>query len=287
MPDTAVMTVTVAAFYIFTPLDDCGALQHRLSVRCAQAQVLGTILLAPEGLNGTICGPAAAIDHVIAELRRELGLERLEVKFSHAPGQVFRRLKVKIKPEIVTLGIPGLDPAYRTGIEVEPTAWNELILDPDTILIDTRNAYEVGIGTFPGAMDPGTRSFRDFPAFVEDRLADAKDKRIAMFCTGGIRCEKASAYLLAQGFRDVYQLKGGILKYLEFMPESESRWQGACFVFDERVALDHGVSVGRHRLCGHCGQPFDPATNGNARACGCEAGTPDAEQQARADAHRP
>jgi UPF0176 protein len=239
------MTCKVAALYQFAALPDFRELREPLRALCVSLGLKGSILLAAEGINGTVAGSDEGIDALVEELQRGKlfggRLDRLELKFSRAATMPFGRMKVRLKKEIVTLGVPSADPTRQVGIYVEPAEWNELIVSPDTLLIDTRNAFEVAMGTFEGALDPEIASFGQFKDFVAARLDPAKHKRIAMFCTGGIRCEKASALLLAQGFAEVYHLKGGILKYLEQVPETESRWRGECFVFDERVALGHGL----------------------------------------------
>ena len=252
----------VAALYHFARLPDPAALQAPLAKLCCGAGVRGTLLLAGEGVNGTIAGERTAIDRVLAHLRTIPGLGGLIHKESHAPRMPFRRMKVRLKKEIVTMGVDGVDPLEETGAYVEPGDWNALIADPETLVIDTRNDYEVAIGTFARAVDPETRTFREFPAWVDSHIPDpsapAGPKRIAMFCTGGIRCEKATAYLRGRGFDNVYHLKGGILKYLEDVPAGESLWQGDCFVFDERVSVSHGLSVGDTALCRACRQPVTP-----------------------------
>jgi UPF0176 protein len=239
------MPIKVAAFYQFAALPDFRELREPLRAVCAGLKLKGSVLLAHEGINGTLAGSAAAIDALVGELRQGplFGgrLDNLELKFSGAAAMPFQRLKIRLKKEIVTLGDHAADPAQQAGIYVEPTDWNALIADPDTLVIDTRNAFEVAMGTFPGALDPGIASFGQFKDFAARHLDSARHRKIAMFCTGGIRCEKASAYLLARGFAEVYHLKGGILKYLEGVPEAESRWRGECFVFDDRVALGHGL----------------------------------------------
>ena len=247
--------VTVAAFYKFVDIDDPRALQRELRAFCAERDIKGTILLAHEGINATISGPDADIAALLNELRSDARFSNLVVKYSNAALHPFQRFKVKIKREIVTFGVPDVRPSAATGDLVDPKDWNALISDPDVLVIDTRNDYEVGIGTFEGAHNPRTRAFGEFRDYVAAELQSAPEKKIAMFCTGGIRCEKASAYLLAQGFTDVYQLSGGILKYLEEIPAEQSLWRGECFVFDERVALEHGVRQGHHELCARCGQP--------------------------------
>jgi UPF0176 protein len=249
--------VAVAAFYRFQRLGDLPALQIALKALCEANGVRGILLIAPEGFNGTIAASRQAIDEVLSGLRMLTGAAEIEVKFSSAARPPFRRLKVRIKKEIVTIGDPAVDPNARVGAYVEAQDWNAMIADPEVMLIDTRNAYEVAIGTFAGAVDPGTRTFGEFPAYVSANLNPAKHRKIAMFCTGGIRCEKASSFMLGQGFEEVYHLKGGILKYLETVPESESRWQGGCFVFDERVAVGHGLEPQPVRLCQSCNTPLD------------------------------
>ena len=239
------MPYKVAAFYQFTALPDFRALRRPLRAICARLKLKGSVLLAHEGINGTIAGSEAAIGDLIGELRDGplFGgrLDHLELKFSDASAMPFQRLKIRLKKEIVTLGDASANPTRQAGIYVDPADWNALIAAPDTLVIDTRNEFEVAMGTFPGAVDPGIKSFGQFKDFAARQLDPSKHQRIAMFCTGGIRCEKASAYLLARGFAKVYHLKGGILKYLEGVPEAESRWRGECFVFDDRVALSHGL----------------------------------------------
>jgi UPF0176 protein len=239
------MPITVAAFYQFAALPDLHRLREPLRAICADLKLKGSVLLAHEGINGTLAGGADAIDALVAQLRRgELfggRLDNLELKFSRASTMPFARLKIRLKKEIVTLGDSRTDPTRAVGVYVDPAGWNELIAAPDTLLIDTRNAFEVAMGSFEGAVDPGINSFGQFKDFAARALEPSKHRKIAMFCTGGIRCEKASSYLLSRGFAEVYHLKGGILKYLEAVPESESRWRGECFVFDERVALGHGL----------------------------------------------
>ena len=241
------MPYQVAAFYQFAALPDFRELRAPLRAICAELELKGSVLLAEEGINGTLAGAPDAIDTLVGQLRGAAlfggRLDNLELKFSHAATMPFQRLKVRLKKEIVTLGATGLDPARQAGIYVEPADWNALIETPDTLVIDTRNAFEVAMGTFVGALDPGIDSFGQFRDFVARHLDPARHRRVAMFCTGGIRCEKASAYLLARGFEQVYHLKGGILGYLEGVPEAESRWRGECFVFDDRVALRHGLQV--------------------------------------------
>ena len=238
------MPLKVAAFYQFAALPDFRELREPLRALAASLGLKGSVLLAHEGINGTVAGSEPDIEAFISELQQGAlfggRLDNLELKFSGAAEMPFQRLKIRLKKEIVTLG-SAVDPTRQVGTYVEPSEWNELIASPDTLVIDTRNAFEVAMGTFEGAVDPGIRSFGQFREFAAQKLDPAKHKKIAMFCTGGIRCEKASAYLLAHGFGEVYHLKGGILRYLEGVPEEESRWRGECFVFDERVALGHGL----------------------------------------------
>jgi UPF0176 protein len=237
----------VAALYQFVPLPDFRDLREPLRALCDALAIKGTILLAQEGINGTVAGADEAIDALIAELQNGalLGgrLDNLELKYSTAPVMPFKRMKVRLKKEIVTLGDRTADPTKQVGTYVDPADWNALIADAQTLLIDTRNDFEVQMGTFAGAVNPKLTRFSEFRDYTARELDPGRHRRIAMFCTGGIRCEKASAYLLAQGFAEVYHLKGGILNYLEKVPEAESRWQGECFVFDDRVALGHGLAV--------------------------------------------
>jgi UPF0176 protein len=233
-------------------------LQPQIAAWCAEHGLKGTILVATEGVNGTVAGTEAGIDAVITHLRTLPGCAELDVKYSHANETPFYRMKVRVKKEIVTLGVDGIDPKREVGTYVQPEDWNALISDPDTVLIDTRNDYEVAIGTFEGAVDPRTKSFSEFPEWFRthrDELAAGKTK-FAMFCTGGIRCEKSTAFLKAEGIGDVYHLEGGILRYLENIPEAESKWQGECFVFDERVSVKHGLELGEMELCHACRRPI-------------------------------
>lgn len=249
--------VSIAALYRFIRLSDPAGLVRPLHEACNALGVRGTLLVASEGINGTIAGEAAALDQAVAAIRDLTGVDRFEIKFSQAARMPFLRMKVKLKREIVTIGDQSVDPLKAAGTYVAARDWNALIARPDVVLIDVRNDYEHRIGSFEGAMDPGTASFSDFPAFVRERLAGAKDKTIAMFCTGGIRCEKASAFMLQEGFANVHHLEGGILRYLEDVPEAESRWHGGCFVFDERVAVGHGLAPDpRYRLCHGCRRPL-------------------------------
>ena len=259
------MSVLVAAFYRFAALEGLPDLQRELGDLAAAEGVSGTILLAAEGVNGTIAGADAGVQALLARLRQVAGLERLEAKFSRSEIEAFHRLKVRLKREIVTMGEPQVSPylASAVGTHVPPGQWDALISDPDTLVIDTRNAYEVAIGSFEGAIDPGTATFREFPQWVERELRPLVEQRqpraIAMFCTGGIRCEKATAYLQQQGFAGVHHLEGGILRYLEEIPEPLSSWRGECFVFDKRVAVNHQLEPGEHSVCHACGLPLSPA----------------------------
>ena len=250
---------TIAALYHFTRFDDPHGLQGPLFALCEEERISGTLILATEGINGTIAGPDAGIRAVLDHLRALPGCADLTWKESHSERQPFRRLKVRVKAEIVTMGQPQVDPIAGTGRYVAPQDWNALIASPDVAVIDTRNDYEVAIGTFQGAVDPQTASFRDFPAWWAANKDAFEGKRIAMFCTGGIRCEKSTNYLLGEGVDEVFHLEGGILKYLEEVPEEESLWQGSCFVFDNRVSVDHGLKPGAHILCHACRRPIEPA----------------------------
>ncbi len=251
--------LTVAALYHFARLDDPATLRPPLQGLCRDLGVSGTLLLAPEGINGTVAGTAEAIDTLIAHLRRLPGCAALDWKRSHATEQPFNRMKVRLKREIVTMGQPDVDPTAAVGHYVQPADWNALISAPDVAVIDTRNDYEVAIGSFAGAIDPQTRSFGEFPAWWAAHKDQFAGKRVAMFCTGGIRCEKSTNYLLSQGVTEVFHLKGGILKYLEDVPEDQSLWQGDCFVFDGRVSVGHGLTKGPHELCHACRRPILPA----------------------------
>ena len=252
------MNWSVAALYRFVTIDELPALQAALKSLCVAQGVCGTLLLAPEGINGTIAGSTDGLAAVMASLEEKLQISRGEVKYSHASEKPFMRMKVRLKNEIVTLRAPEANPAERVGAYVEPKDWNALLSDPDITLIDTRNKYETEIGIFRGAIDPGIDTFTEFKNFVAENLDPAKNKKVAMFCTGGIRCEKASSYMLAQGFENVYHLKGGILKYLECIPVDQSLWEGECFVFDKRVAIAHGLDEGNHKICFGCRQPLSP-----------------------------
>ncbi|TIX91487.1 rhodanese-related sulfurtransferase [Rhizobium sp. P44RR-XXIV] len=246
----------VAALYHFVSLPRFESLQEPLLALCEANGVKGTLLLAHEGINGTIAGTHAAIGTVLAFLRAQPEFASLEHKESHASKMPFVRMKVKLKKEIVTMGVEDIDPTQIVGTYVAPKDWNALISDPDTIVIDTRNDYETAIGVFKGAVDPKTKTFREFPEWVRENTGLHNKPKIAMYCTGGIRCEKATAFMKQQGFDEVYHLKGGILKYLEEVPAEESLWEGACFVFDERVSVEHGLKEGNHKLCHACRNPI-------------------------------
>ncbi len=250
------MTVVVAALYQFVAVEDWADWRSRWLDRAQHLGIRGTLLLAQEGINGTIAGTREAIDQMLAALRSHPALTNLSTRESIAPAMPFQRLKIKLKREIVTFRQP-VEPTQRTGQRVAPADWNALIADPEVTLIDTRNRFEVAIGSFAGAIDPETQTFTEFPEAVERLLDPQRDRKVAMFCTGGIRCEKASAYLLEQGFEQVYQLDGGILNYLAQIDPIESAWRGECFVFDERVALQHGLQPGTYRMCQACGRPVD------------------------------
>lgn len=257
--------VVVAALYRFVTLDDFEKLREPLLEHCRAAGARGTLLLAREGINGTIAGSRAAMDSVLAYLRADARLADLEHKESFDDHMPFHRMKVKLKREIVTMGVPGIDPNEAVGTYVDPADWNALIDDPDVVLIDTRNDYECDIGTFRGALDPRTTNFREFPAFVRENLDPARQRKVAMFCTGGIRCEKASAFMLKEGFEEVYHLRGGILKYLEEVPVQDSAWEGECFVFDNRVAVDHDLKRGRYDQCYGCRHPITDIDKASGR----------------------
>lgn len=262
MADTN-LPICVAALYRFTSFDDCAGIRGPLHDLCRSFGVKGTLLLAREGINGTIAGSDEGIAAVLGHIRALPGCAGLEPKFSRAATLPFHRMKVRIKREIVTMGEPDIDPLAGVGRYVPPEEWNALISAPGTILIDTRNDYEVAVGTFAGAIDPRTAAFSDFPAWFraqrETLLGDAAPPKVAMFCTGGIRCEKATAFLKAEGVEEVYHLDGGILKYLETVPPAESLWEGECFVFDERVTVVHGLAKGGHELCRACRRPVNEA----------------------------
>lgn len=248
--------IVVAALYKFVTLDDYRDLREPLLDECLAAGTRGTLLLAQEGINGTIAGSREGIDRVIAWLKSDPRLADLEHKESFDDHLPFYRMKVKLKREIVTMGVPGVDPNRQVGTYVKPADWNALIDDPEVLLIDTRNDYEVAIGSFRGAIDPHTTTFREFPRYVREHFDPGKHKKVAMFCTGGIRCEKASSFMLGEGFEEVYHLEGGILKYLEEVPPKESAWEGECFVFDNRVSVDHHLHKGHYDQCHGCRHPI-------------------------------
>lgn len=297
----ALLPIRVAALYRFAALGDCEAIRRRLAQVCRAGGVKGTLLLAAEGINGTIAGPDGAVDAVLAAIRDLPGCANLDVRQSRAATMPFYRLKVRIKAEIVTMGQAQVDPLGDVGHYVAPAEWNALIDRPDVVTIDTRNAYEVAIGSFAGAVDPRTRSFRDFPAWFRehrnsllgDRLLGGGAKpRVAMFCTGGIRCEKATAFLKAEGVEEVYHLQGGILAYLETVPAAESRWNGECFVFDQRVSVGHGLAPGTHELCHGCRMPVAPEDRASPLyvagvGCpACHAHRSERQRQGYAERHR-
>ena len=281
-----------AALYKFVELPDFAELQAPLQERCDLHHVKGTLLLAPEGINGTIAGQPADVHAVLAFLRADPRLAALEHKQAWASAAPFYRMKVRLKREIVTLGVPDVHPALNAGQYVNPADWNQLLQDPQVVLVDTRNDYEVSIGTFEGAINPATGSFSELPAWVEREMAPGgklaevagKKPKVAMFCTGGIRCEKSTALLKHHGFDEVYHLQGGILKYLETVPEAQSRWQGQCFVFDERVSVGHGLTEGGLTLCRSCRDPIttaalaSPLYERGVSCPGCHAKTTDTQK---------
>lgn len=248
--------IVVSALYKFVTLDDHQKLRQPLLNTMQQHNVMGTLLLANEGINGTISGSQQGIEKVLAYLQSDPRLANLSHKESIALQSPFKRSKVKLKKEIVTMGIEGIDPKQVVGTYVKPKDWNELISDPEVLVVDTRNDYEIEIGTFKHAINPNTESFREFPQYVKEQLDPNKHKKVAMFCTGGIRCEKSTAYLKEQGFEDVYHLEGGILKYLEEVPQENTLWQGDCFVFDDRVAVNHDLQQSGYDQCHACRLPI-------------------------------
>lgn len=248
--------IVVCAMYKFVTLDNFEDLRQPLLDEMLRLDVKGTLLLAKEGINGTVAGTREGIDGLLNYLRRDERLSTIGFKESYDDSMPFYRTKVKLKNEIVTMGVEGIDPLRVVGTYVKPQDWNALISDPDVVLVDTRNDYEVEIGTFKGALDPRTKTFREFPQYVKENLDPAKNKKVAMFCTGGIRCEKSTAYLKEQGFEEVYHLEGGILKYLEEVPEAESMWEGECFVFDNRVTVNHKLEKGNFDQCHACRRPI-------------------------------
>ena len=248
--------IIVCALYKFVALDDYESIRQPLLDFMLERDIRGTLLLASEGINGTVAGTRATIDQLLDRLKSDPRLADLDYKESCDDTNPFYRTKVRLKKEIVTLGVGGIDPLQTVGTYIDPKDWNALISDPETLLIDTRNDYEIGIGTFKNAVNPNTESFREFPEYVQQNLDPAKHRKVAMFCTGGIRCEKSTAFLKEQGFEAVYHLKGGILKYLEEVPEAESLWEGECFVFDNRVAVDHSLAKGSYDQCHACRMPI-------------------------------
>ena len=248
--------LTICALYKFTRLDDFEEIQGPLKIFLESLNIRGTLLLAKEGVNGTISGDNDSIMKSLDYLQKDERLVGLEYKFSYSEKPPFKRLKVKLKKEIVTLGVSNIDPIFSSGTYVKPADWNELINDPDVVLIDTRNNYEFEIGSFKGSINPNTETFREFPAYTKNNLEKYRDKKIAMFCTGGIRCEKSTAYLKSKGFENVFHLQGGILKYLEEVKEDESLWEGECFVFDDRVAVKHNLELGKYDQCHACRFPI-------------------------------
>ena len=248
--------LTICALYKFTRLDDFEEIQGPLKIFLESLNIRGTLLLAKEGINGTISGDNDSIMKSLDYLQKDERLVGLEYKFSYSEKPPFKRLKVKLKKEIVTLGVLNIDPTFSSGTYVKPADWNELINDPDVVLIDTRNNYEFEIGSFKGSINPNTETFRQFPAYTKNNLEKYRDKKIAMFCTGGIRCEKSTAYLKSKGFENVFHLQGGILKYLEEVKEDDSLWEGECFVFDDRVAVKHNLELGKYDQCHACRFPI-------------------------------
>jgi len=253
-----VSKVIVAALYKFAILPDYEKMQPPLFDFCVSQGLYGTLLLAEEGINGTVAGSRAGIDRLMIFLKEDHRFADIELKESYAIEMPFTRMKVKLKKEIVTIGVSGINPNIRVGTYVPPEEWNALISDPEVLLIDTRNGYECDIGTFRGAINPKTATFREFPEYVNKNLNPAKHKKVAMFCTGGIRCEKASSLMVEQGFEQVFHLQGGILKYLEKVKPEESKWQGECFVFDQRISVGHGLKVGDFKQCHGCRHPVSP-----------------------------
>lgn len=250
------MTYTIAALYLFIPVADPAELKQKFLQELSPLQLCGTLLIAPEGINGTLAGSELAIQELLICLNNNIGLSQKDVKFSYSAEKPFNRFKIRLKREIVTFNQPHVNPNLRVGTYIEPDQWNTLIEDPDVTVIDTRNKYETLIGTFKNAIDPKIDSFTEFSDYVRENLDPKKHKKIAMFCTGGIRCEKASSFMLAEGFESVFHLKGGILKYLEEIPKEQSRWQGDCYVFDRRMAVGHGLTTGHYSMCYCCGYPL-------------------------------
>jgi UPF0176 protein len=244
--------ICIAAFYHFANLDNYTDVQAPLLQKCMKEDILGTILLAREGINGTVAGSEGSVENILTYIRSDNRLRELIHKVSYADKPPFLRMKVRLKKEIVTMGIPHVNPENAVGTYIKPADWNALISEPDVILIDTRNNYEVEIGSFTNSINPGTDSFRELPDWLKENRSVLKDKKIAMFCTGGIRCEKSTAYLKEEGYSEVFHLRGGILKYLEEVAPTDSMWEGECFVFDERVSVGHNLAVGSYDLCHAC-----------------------------------
>ena len=258
------MAYTIAAFYRFTPVGDAAALRSDLKQTLAHLDLCGTLLLAPEGINGTLAGTDTAVDALLDILHSQFGLPREDVKFSEAAEKPFNRLKIRLKREIITFRQPDADPSVKAGNYVSAQDWNALIADPEVLLLDTRNRYETRLGSFTNALDPSIDQFSEFAEYVRQNLDPARSPKVAMFCTGGIRCEKASAFLLQEGFAEVYHLKGGILKYLEEVPVESSRWQGECYVFDHRMAVGQGLTTGRYTMCFSCGEALSEVNRSHA-----------------------
>ena len=303
---TDASSLRVAALYQFARFADCAALREPLLALCRAQGVRGTLLLAGEGINGTIAGRHDGIARVVDHIRALPGCGQMDVKYSTAATMPFHRMKVRLKREIVTMGQPDLDPLTSVGTYVSPQDWNALIADPETIVIDTRNDYEVAVGTFAGAIDPKTRSFSEFPAWFRGQreallgkrdgqgkaAGQGKAPKVAMFCTGGIRCEKSTAFLKAEGVEEVYHLKGGILQYLEDVPQEQSLWQGECFVFDQRVTIGHGLAQGSHTLCHACRRPVSevdaasPLYEEGVSCAACHGERSDEQRAAYRERHR-
>jgi len=262
----------VSAMYKFVALENFEQIRQPLLSVMEENEICGTLLIAAEGLNGTVAGSQQAIDNLFAWFNQDERLQNISHKESFTEDKPFKRCKVKLKKEIVTMGVEGIDPRHVVGTYVKPTDWNALIADPEVFVVDTRNDYEIEIGTFENAVDPNTKTFREFPDYVKENMDPAKHKKVAMFCTGGIRCEKSTAYMKEQGFEEVYHLEGGILKYLEEVPEEETMWKGECFVFDDRVTVDHQLNAGQYDQCHACRMPIleeDKAKNEYAKGISC------------------
>ncbi|MBI2425438.1 MAG: rhodanese-related sulfurtransferase [Candidatus Hydrogenedentes bacterium] len=284
--------IVVAALYHFARFERYAAFRAPLLDHCEMAGIKGTLLLAAEGINGTIAGDRCAIDSVVEYIRRQPEFAAMRVKESYTAAMPFYRMKVRLKREIVAMGVPGADPLAQVGAYVAPEDWNALIAEPGVVLVDTRNDYEVALGTFEGALNPGTEAFTEFPGYVAQHLDPERTPRVAMFCTGGIRCERATAYMLHQGFKEVYHLDGGILNYLARVPESESKWHGECFVFDERVSVDHQLQRGHYDLCRGCRKPVSTADKDSPHfiegvCCHrCHGTLSEAQRRGRTERHR-